>query len=93
MTQSEGEFIPLPLYYMTPTGSIRLERDSSTTIADFNVTVASQENGIINIFLDENDSANLPYRCYYDIQTVDSTNGYVKTWLKGKITSEREVTR
>lgn len=75
----------------TITAQVRTAPDSKTAILSFEVTVVDAADGRITIKPSAADSAKLPASGYWDLQFV--TGSTVETYLRGKITSPRDITR
>lgn len=59
--------------------------------AEFILPVVSNGNGVISVQID--DTSVLPDMLYFDVQGTNSVTDVVKTFVKGIIVSEQDVTR
>jgi len=84
---------PIDFTEYTPLAQIRLRPEDEETIAEFQVTYVDSEIGLVNLFIGDEDTRNLPRVCFYDFQTRDDVSGLVKTWFAGRIRSPREISR
>lgn len=72
---------------------VRAKPEDEAILASFTVTVNDAQAGDFTIGLPSTSSKDLSRTSFYDIQTKDDVSGEVKTWIAGKISSPREVSR
>ena len=72
---------------------IRLRQDDPTILKSFTVVITDGVAGKFTIFMAAADTAALPPKTlYWDLQ-VTSPSGHVRTFVKGKVTVSKDVTR
>ena len=84
---------PFDFTEYVPLAQVRFRPDDTEIIAEFDVTYVDQEQGIVNLFMGDDQSRLLPRVSFYDFQTRDDVTGDVKTWFGGRLQSPREVSR
>ena len=76
-----------------PLSQVRVRAEDEEVVAEFAVTYIDAEMGKVRLSMDSEITRDLPRVSFYDFQTVDTVTGFVKTWVAGKLTSPREVSR
>lgn len=88
-----GEEQPVDLTEFTPLAQVRLRPEDEEVIAQFIISLTDASQGKLRLFMDNDQTRDLPRVSFYDVQTVDNVTGFVKTWIAGKLNSPREVSR
>lgn len=89
----EGSEEPLNLEEFSALSQVRLRPEDDDIIVEFVVSIVDASQGKFRLFLSSEETRLLPRVSFYDLQTVDTITGDVRTWLAGKINSPREVSR
>lgn len=90
----EPTFEPIDLTGHTPSAQIR-PNPNGEIITEFIVSITDPVNGELEMRLPHERSTLLERNCEYDLQTRvgEGEEETVRTWLRGSITVQREITR
>lgn len=88
-----GEDQPVDLTEFSPLAQVRVRPEDEDIIAQFVISLTDSSQGKFRLFMDNDQTRNLPRVSFYDVQTVDQITGFVKTWVAGKLNSPREISR
>ena len=89
--QSGGVAYVLDSETFTFTGQIK-EKNKTTTIASFTITIVDEADGIIRVTLSATESAKLSGGKTYDYDIQMNNDGVISTVLKGPILVSSDVT-
>lgn len=89
--ESGGDPYVLDSDTFTFTGQIK-EKNKSTTVASFNISIIDENDGIIRCTLSATESAKLTGGKTYDYDIQMNNNGVISTLIKGPILVSGDVT-
>lgn len=89
--ESGGDPYVLDADLFTFTGQIK-EKNKTTTVAEFNISIINENAGIIRCTLSATESAKLSGGKTYDYDIQMDNNGVISTILKGPILVTADVT-
>jgi hypothetical protein len=91
--------IPVDFTGRRVVGLVRSHATATKVLASFEITWPEDEfgnddrsQGIFTATLDPDDTSRFPAECVYDIQSVNDSDGKVRTWIYGKFRVIRETT-
>jgi hypothetical protein len=91
--------IPVDFTGRRVVGLVRSHATATKVLAAFEITWPEDEfgnddrsQGIFTATLDPDETSRFPAECVYDIQSVNDSDGKVRTWIYGKFRVIRETT-